>query len=726
MGWFDSQIKQRKQNDNDLFKDSFVNIASSIMGKKLIKDIDDEKKLTQDAISDILKFYHIKMREIPNNIQGIDEQLEYFMRPNGIMRRKINLEKNWYKEITGPLLGFRKDDKSVVALIPYGILGYKFYDVKKGKYIRLNSKTNSIIHNEAISFYRAFSSEKLTSSLFFKNIFSTFEFSDILFLSVVSFIISILGIFLPQLNNIIFSSVIKNKDIKFLMVISVFMICISISTILFKSIKGLIIQKIVTKTNVFIQSATMMRILSLPVDFFKNYSSGELASFFEYISILCNIIINVFLTIGISAIFSLIYLTQIYMYAPFLLFTVVIILACIIVFSLISSFFQMKINMQELKLNSKEKGMSYSIISGIQKIKLSGSEKRAFARWANLYANLAKLKFNPPLFLKINTAIITAISSFGTLAIYYICIKNKISVSNYYAFHISYSMVVGIFLEFSNSILNMSQVRPILEVIRPILENVSEVSKEKKVIPKIYGNIELNNVSFRYKESMPNILENFSLKISSGKYIAIVGKTGCGKSTLVRLLLGFEKPQKGAIYYDGKDLNMIDLKSLRKNIGIVMQNEKLFQGSIYENIKISAPNLSLEEAWELAEIVGLDEDIRKMPMGMNTYISEGLGGISGGQRQRLVIARAIASKPKIFIFDEATSALDNITQKKISEFLNNIKCTRIVIAHRLSTIERCDKIIVIENGKIVEDGTYNELLQKNYIFSDLIKRQQIY
>ena len=252
-----------------------------------------------------------------------------------------------------------------------------------------------------------------------------------------------------------------------------------------------------------------------------------------------------------------------------------------------------------------------------------------------------------------------------------------------------------------------------------------EVSTGKKVVTKLMGNIELNNVSFRYTENMPNVIDNLSLKIKSGQYVAIVGTTGCGKSTLMRLMLGFETPQKGSIFYDGKDLSTIDLKSLRKNIGTVMQNGKLFSGDIYSNIVISAPQLTIDDAWNAAEMAGIAEDIRNMPMNMHTIISEGSGGISGGQRQRIMIARAIAPKPKVLMFDEATSALDNITQKIVSESLEKLRCTRIVIAHRLSTIKQCDRIIVLDKGKIIEDGTYEELIEQKGFFSELVERQRV-
>ncbi|MBP3273981.1 MAG: ATP-binding cassette domain-containing protein, partial [Butyrivibrio sp.] len=221
------------------------------------------------------------------------------------------------------------------------------------------------------------------------------------------------------------------------------------------------------------------------------------------------------------------------------------------------------------------------------------------------------------------------------------------------------------------------------------------------------------------------ILENFSLKIKAGEYVAIVGKTGCGKSTLVRLLLGFEKPEKGAVFYDGKDRERIDLKSLLRKIGSVIQDGKLFYGDIFHNIAIASEKLTQDEAWEAAELAGIADDIKAMPMGMHTIIAEGQGGISGGQKQRILIARAVASKPKILIFDEATSALDNITQRQISEALDGLKCTRIVIAHRLSTIKNCDRILVMDGGKIVEQGTYDELIANKGYFSELVERQQL-
>ena len=327
--------------------------------------------------------------------------------------------------------------------------------------------------------------------------------------------------------------------------------------------------------------------------------------------------------------------------------------------------------------------------------------------------------------IKLNSVISTAISLIGTVVMYSAAINSGVTYDDYVAFTSSFGYISGAFMEISSIALMIAGIRPTLEMVAPILQEEPEVTGGKQIVTRLGGNIEMSHVCFRYSDTMPDILDDLSIKIKAGEYVAVVGETGCGKSTLVRLLLGFEKPRKGAVFFDGKDLNSLDLRSLRRHIGVVMQNGKLLMGSIYENITISAPWLGMDAAWEAAEAAGLAQDIREMPMGMQTMISEGQGGISGGQKQRLLIARAIAPKPNVLIFDEATSALDNLTQKKVTEALDSYKCTRIVIAHRLSTIQSCDRILLLRGGKIEEDGTYDELIAKKGFFAELVERQRL-
>jgi ABC-type bacteriocin/lantibiotic exporter with double-glycine peptidase domain len=474
-----------------------------------------------------------------------------------------------------------------------------------------------------------------------------------------------------------------------------------------------------------VESATMMRVLSLEPSFFKQYSAGELSNRIGGINSLCSSIFDAIFSTGLTALFSLVYIFQITRYAAALLVPALVITALSLTTTMIITLRQIKVSRAMMEEGSKESGLVYQLIGGVAKIKNAGAEKRAFAKWAHQYSKTAKYRYDPELLLKLSPAISSIITMVGNVVMFYTAIGAGITYGNYMAFSAAYGNVEGAFGALMSMGLMAAQIRPLLEMVEPVLKAVPEISENKQVITSLSGGVEVNNVSFRYNEGMPLVLDNLSLKIRPGQYVAIVGKTGCGKSTLMRLMLGFEKPDRGAIFYDGKDLQSVDVKSLRSKIGCVMQNGKLFQGDIFSNIVIAAPGATLDDAWDAADMAGLSEDIENMPMGMNTLISEGQGGISGGQRQRILIARAVAAKPKILMFDEATSALDNITQKVVSDSLDQLKCTRIVIAHRLSTIRNCDRIIVLDGGKIIEDGTYDELIEKNGFFSDLVERQRV-
>lgn len=725
MGWFNEQIKERKISDNNAFEASFDNITASVLGKKMSSALNDSRIITKNAIDAILKFYHVPSREVPEELEDMNEQLEYLMRPYGIMRRSVILESGWYKDAIGAMLGIRKDNGTVVALIPSGFSGYEYFDLESGKYIKIKKSNEDLFEDEAIAFYKPFPLKSITIKDLIVYIAQVLSVSDYVAIALATLAVSLLGMLTPKINNILFSVVVTSGSVRLLIGIAIFAICLSLTSLIISSVKSLISARINTKLSISIEAATMMRLMSLPADFFKNYSSGELQERAGNISSLCDMLVSTILNTGLTSAFSLIYIYQIFVYAPGLVIPSVIITFITIIFFVVSALMQMKISVKQMELGGKESGMTYALISGVQKIKLAGAEKRAFARWANLYAERISYSYNPPAFLKLNPVISSAISLTGTLVMYYMAVKTGVSVAEYYAFNTAYGMVSGAFMSLSSIALTFAQIKPILERVKPLLDAKPEISEGKQVITRLSGAVEMNNVSFRYNESMPNVIDNLSLKIRPGQYVAIVGKTGCGKSTLMRLLLGFEKADRGAIYYDGKDINSLDLKSLRRKIGSVMQNGKLLQGDIYSNITISAPWLTMDEAFEAAEKAGIAEDIRRMPMGMHTMISEGSGGISGGQRQRLMIARAIAPKPKILMFDEATSALDNITQRQVCEALDAMKCTRIVIAHRLSTIKQCDRIIVLDGGHIVEDGTYRELIDNKGYFYELVERQRV-
>jgi NHLM bacteriocin system ABC transporter ATP-binding protein len=725
MGWFDEQIKDRMRADNEVFEDSFIRAAGIVMGSRLSAAMNDQRQAATDAIGEILKAYHIKPREVPDSITDMNETLEYLMRPHGIMRRNVTLEKGWYRDASGPMIGTCKDGSDIVALVPAGMSGYYIVNPKAGSRVKANGKNEGLLDNEAIAFYKPFPPKKIGIGVLLKYIMENITSADVAMVLTATLAVTLVGFITPMLNEILFSDIVDSGSMRALVAMGIFVVCVSLSSLLLTTVKDMLVARLTNRVGVAVEAAAMMRILSLPADFFKGYGAGELANRAQYINLLTKRLLEVVFTTGLTSLFSLAYIAQILAYAPALVAPALFVIIATVVVSIIAAVFQARVSREQMELASKESGMSYALISGIQKIKLSGAEKRAFARWGKAYSDSARLLYDPPTFLKVNSVLTLAITLVGTIAIYYAAAKSGVSVSEYYAFTVAYGMVSGAFTTLAGITLQAAQIGPILEMASPILAAEPEVAEDKQVVERLMGGIELNNVTFAYSEDMPNVLDGLSLKISPGQYVAIVGKTGCGKSTLMRVMLGFEKPQRGGVFYDGKDIQRMDLKSLRRKIGSVMQTGKLFTGDLYSNIVINNPRLTLDEAWEAAEMAGFADDIRSMPMGMFTLVSEGQGGISGGQRQRLLIARAIAPKPRILMFDEATSALDNITQKIVSESLEKLKCTRIVIAHRLSTIRQCDRIIVLDKGRIIEDGSYDELIAKDGFFAELVERQRV-
>ena len=725
MGIFDDQIKERLENDNQVFSEAFLEMSGVVMGKRALADIlKDQSRQAKNAIFEILSFYHIAPQELPSNIKDVSDQLDYLLRPTGIMRRDVKLEGAWYRNGFGPLLATTVDG-AVIALIPGRISGYTYFNAETGKTVRVTKKNCAQISDEALCFYKPFPQRTMTAKDLFRYFAETVTAFDWLLTVAASLAATLIGTLLTYANGLIFGEVLDVGELNVFFAAFTLLIGVSVAQLLMKVVKSLVTARVTTKMSVAVEAASMMRLLSLPATFFKEFSSGDLANRLVHIKMLCTSVSSILVTGGLTALFSLVYLGQIFSYAPALVVPAIsVILITLAVFLVVSSV-QMKNFKQIMEAESKESGLVYALISGIQKIKLSGAEKRGFSKWAKCYKETAEKKYDSQPVVKLVNPIILAVSGLGTVLIYFFAASSGVSVAQYMAFNVAYGMISGAFMMLTTTTTEISQIKPGLELIRPILEATPEVAEEKHVVTRLSGAIEMNNITFRYSENMPPVINGLNLKINAGQYVAIVGTTGCGKSTLMRIMLGFEEPQKGTVYYDGKNLATLDLHSLRSRIGVVMQNGKLFSGDIYSNIVISAPQLSMEGAWEAAEMAGMAEDIKKMPMGMHTIISEGSGGISGGQRQRLMIARAVAPKPRILMFDEATSALDNITQKHVSDALEKLRCTRVVIAHRLSTIRNCDRIIVLDQGKIVEDGTYDELIAKGGMFATLVERQRV-
>ena len=725
MGWFDEQIRLRKLNDEELLEESFLEMAGSVMGRELLASLENNRVRTKNAIDAVLQSMHIRSRDIPDEVTDLNDQLDYLLEPHGIMRRYVTLPPGWYKDAAGPMLMIYKENSIPVAVLPRGIKGYEFTDPISLKKCRVDDKTQKLFEEDGLCFYKPFPQRRLGIKDLLIYMALSRSLSDHAMVLISSAIITAVGMLTPMITKLAYGRVLKSGEMNMLYALGFFMISASIGHLLFSSVGNMITQAVQTKQSVAIEAAVMMRVLSLPAPFFRKFSAGELYTRTQSITELCRQLAQAVLSTGVTSIFSLVYVVQVFHYTPVLVVPALAVTLTTVVFSVVSTLLNTQVTRASMTLAAQESGMNYAMITGIQKIKLAGAEKRAFARWARLYAKEAEFLYNPPMIIKMNAVISAAISLIGTIVMYSAAIGGGVTYDNYVAFTASYGYISGAFMELSGIALMIAGIKPTLEMVKPILDEEPEAAGGKQTVTRLGGNIELSHVSFRYTDTMPDVLDDLSIRIKSGEYVAIVGETGCGKSTLVRILLGFEKPRKGAVFFDGKDINSLDLRSLRRHIGVVMQNGKLLMGSIFENITISAPWLTMDEAWDAAETAGIAQDIREMPMGMQTMISEGQGGISGGQKQRLLIARAIAPKPAVLIFDEATSALDNLTQKKVTQALDSYKCTRIVIAHRLSTIQACDRILLLRKGKIEEDGTYEELLGRKGFFAELVERQRL-
>jgi ABC-type bacteriocin/lantibiotic exporter with double-glycine peptidase domain len=364
------------------------------------------------------------------------------------------------------------------------------------------------------------------------------------------------------------------------------------------------------------------------------------------------------------------------------------------------------------------------ILGGIAKLRVAAAELRAFARWSNAFADQRANDARSGRLGAWQMVAATSLPILGTLCVLAIAggRAEPLDVAAFAAFNSAFGQFTAALLGLTGAINVSIEAAPLFARIRPVFEATLEVGDSRVDPGPLGGHVAVRNLSFRYSAEGPWTLDNVEFEARPGENIAIVGASGSGKSTLLRLLLGFETPALGGVYYDGKDLETLDLRLLRRQIGTVLETAGLVPGSIFDNIAGSAP-LTREQVHEATQLAGLDADIAAMPMGLESFVMEGGSQLSGGQRQRVMIARALVNRPQLIYLDQATSALDNRTQAIVGASLATMNCTRIVIAHRLSTIRAADRILVLEGGRIVESGAYDELVSREGPFQRLVRRQ---
>ncbi len=641
----------------------------------------------------------------------------------GVMHREVKLERHWQRNAMGVMIAQRTDG-TFVSLFPT-VGGYRLYDYVEGTHCRVTAKKASELQERAFLLYPPLPRTELTKRDLGLFLARQLMPSDVVGIVAATLLATLLGFVLPAVIQILYSAIIPSSNESALVPLLGMLTCVPISLFLIRVVRGVLVSRVESRMGTCTYAAIMGRLLQLPASFFRAFDAGDLAKRVISAEALVGSFANTLFTVGLSAIFSVLYLFQISAFAPAFVAPTVVVALLALALAGVSAAVQVryatKVNEGNIELSSD----LYDYLSDVRKIKLSGSERLVFSRWMRTYIAAAEYRYARPFVLRMGTTLSETLMAAGTIAIYIIAVGAQTSVANFFAFTASFGLLIGALSMLLAVVQAFAQMAPDFKATLPILHALPEKNAIQKTLESFSGHVRFEHVTFRYEADEPPILDNLSLEIRPGQYVGIVGQSGSGKSTLIRLLLGFEHPERGTVYVEENNLAGLNLQSYRRNLGIVLQNSALMSGTVQENILMAAPWLDEESAWQAADIASIGDDIRMLPMGMKTMLSSSGAGVSGGQRQRLMIARAVAPKPTMLVFDEATSSLDNATQAAITDALNTLDCTRIVVAHRLSTVEQCDRIIVLEQGRIVEDGTYAELLERDAQFAHLVKRQQL-
>lgn len=662
----------------------------------------------------------------PQSSDSGREPLAEILEASRLRMRRVALRGAWWQQDNGSLLGYLGEERRPVALLR-DRRGYRLEDPRDGSSRPLDVELAGELQPFAQAFYRSFGDQAIVLGKLLR--FAAQGCGpDARVMLAVGAAVGVLGMVVPVATGLLFDSVIPGAEKGQLAQLALALLAGTFATAMLEVTRGTAMLRLEGRMDAAVQAAVWDRLLRLPVPFFRRYSAGDLALRANGISQVRQALTGNLLNILLSAVFSLMSVPLIVYYSPALALLGFALVLLAILALWWSSRVQIGFLRRVSELDGRLSGLVFQLLNNVALLRTCGAESRAFVKWAGLFAQTQALQMKAAgarnRLAVFNAAFpaVTQLALFSLVA-FTMQADTSFSTGTFLAFNSAFGTFLGAMLAGSAAFVSVLGVMPIYERARPILEGLPE-SQENKLHPgQLSGDIEISHLTFRYTPDGPLILKDVSLSIRAGEFIALVGSSGSGKSTLLRLLLGFEQPSSGSVAYDGQDLAGLDLGPLRRQLGVVLQHSQLLTGDIFTNIIGGASLLTLDDAWRAAELAGIAEDIRAMPMGMHTLLSDGGGTLSGGQRQRLLIARAIVNRPRILFFDETTSALDNRAQEQVSRSLDNLRATRVVIAHRLSTIVHADRIFVLDNGQLVQSGTYRELLAVPGPFAELAKRQ---
>jgi len=672
----------------------------------------------------------IPIRPRPDLVDGqVEAQtLDGIAIASRIRTRQVVLRGEWWKHDNGPLLALIEADNRPVALLPTSPSAYELHDPTQRTQAAVTLAVALGLAPFAYSFYRPFPERKLSARdvLRFGLQGSGDDLRLVLFMGVLG---GLLGIIPPLAIGRIFDTIIPERETPQLLILAAILIIGALAGALFQITRSIAVLRVESKLDASVQAAVWDRLLKLPVPFFRDYTAGDLASRALGVSTIRQAVSGTVVLTILSGVFSVFnFFLLFFIDGQLALLASALVLVAVGVTTLAGAL-QARNQRELTNIQGKISGLVLQIITGISKLRIAGVESRVFAFWAREFGAQRALAYRTRRIANGLAVFNSAYTVIASLVIFGALIlpggANRLSTGNFVTFIAAFGQFLFTGLQLSSAFISLLRLVPVYERAQPILHTLPEVTAIKADPGELTGEIEISRVTFRYKEKGPTVLNDLSLHIKRGEFVALVGPSGSGKSTLLRLLLGFETPEAGGVFYDEQNLSSLDLRAVRRQLGVVLQNSQLISGDLFTNI-VGQSRLTMDDAWEAARLAGLDADIRQMPMGLHTFVSAGGSTLSGGQKQRVLIARAIAHRPRILLFDEATSALDNQTQAVVSSSLAQLDATRIVIAHRLSTIMAADRIVVLDKGRIAQEGPYAALMEaRDGLFAELARRQLV-
>ena len=652
----------------------------------------------------------------------------------GIRTRRVSLSTGWEQRDGPSFLGVvAGEEPRPVAVVNPGGGAYRIVDPASGSdaSLKLNRKLADSLEPRGLVFYPPLPARVKSGLAALLHVLRPRR-RDIQGVILMGCLGAVIALLIPIMTGQLLAEIIPRVDIPMWTAALAALGLGALASAAFGIVGALCMLRIEALVDERLQAAVWSRLLSLPLPFFGDYLAGDLADRANGVSVIRQVLTGATGGSVLSGIFSIFSYGLLFYYSWRLALwsgTTVLALAAVTWFFATR---QVRHNRTAFKVQGMIDGLVFQIIRGIDKLRQANAEAHALRLWSEQYvkqksANLLARKWAAGQ-LAFNALFGSAVQIVLLGLIWYALIEGdnptQFELADFLSFHAAFGQLVGGVTGLTAAWITVVSVLPLFERIQPILEAAPENADGRTTLTQLAGRVEFRDVSFRYPSSNRDALRDASFRIGVGEYVAFVGPSGAGKSTVYRMLLGFERPISGTVLVDGHDLTTLNLPSMRKHMGVVLQNRSLMPGSIYDNIA-GETDIDENEIWEALRAVGLEEDIKAMPMGLETLLSEVGFGLSGGQKQRLLIARAIARKPSILLFDEATSMLDNRTQDIVRNTLRGLNATRVVIAHRLSTVVDVDRIYVMEDGRIVESDGYRQLLERDGVMADMARRQLI-